>query len=248
LRPGWSRRPAHKGLAAVVAISGSLLISSTAPALLEGAGYSRTDIYRGEKSGWNAYGVSFAGDSRRPTAVYETCRAIEESCRCAETDATRLARERLCPRPHGSIEYRGVPADTGGRPVELSDDVIPSTVRSKIADNQLFANLSEVDATAGDNDDAPAAAPGPARVSKLTKLSAARIPRHRATPTLRVVGCARCGVQVAQSSPGRAKSFILMSFLDTARAARSPRREHPPSGVARQREAPRVAGWILRRG
>ena len=86
-------RLARKGLAAVIAISGSLLISSSAPALLEGAGYSPTNIYRGEKSGWNDYGVSFVGDSRRPDDIYETCRPIEEGCGCAETAAAWLAHE-----------------------------------------------------------------------------------------------------------------------------------------------------------
>jgi len=225
-------KPTRKTFAAVAAIAGSLMISSTAPALLEGASFRAID------------GGDKAGGAPLSRPIDETVSAAGDS------GSASLTLEQICSRPDAFIEYRG--ANAVSRSVELNDDVIPSTVRSKIADNQLFTNLPDVAATVDDNDDSargsPTNASSRADMSKLAKLSAALIQRTRVRVTFRPAGCSRCGEQVAQLSASRGKSFVLMSFLNIARNARPVRREHLPSGVARQREVPRVTAWVLRRG
>lgn len=272
LRAGKRTR---EGFAAAVAVAGSLIISSTAPALIEGAGARATDIHRNDNSGLDRYGALLTGDSYRPADVFAATGAASSflteaypiagshSCNPSEkinttvpatgVSAPALAtHEGICFGPHDVIEYYEFHGNADRRSVDRNTDGVPPTVRSHLADNQLFQVRPVVVATADDGEyesrESPANASRSPNVSTRAKLSPALTSHARGASALRPAGCSRCPGQVAQSSPRRAKSFAFVFPSDFFRNARSVRRERLPSGVARQREAPRVAAWNFPRG
>ena len=269
VRPGhdpWTMGEAGKrmrqGFAAAVAIAGSLMISSTAPALLEGAGAGSTDIRSNVDSGLDGYAALFTGDPYRSAdpfaalgaAPFSLTEAGYTSFGCdqsSEIDTTMSAtgrsasasprQEGICFGQHDAIEYFAIPRNPDRRSVDFNTGV-PSTVRSHIVDNQLFRDRPAVVARSHSAD-----ASRTRKVSTLAKFSTAMTARTRRPWTLPPVGCSRCPAQVVQSSPRRAKAFAFLFPADFFRNVRSIRRERLPSGIARQREAPRVAAWNFRR-
>jgi hypothetical protein len=277
VRPGpnpWSlraRKRTREAFAAAVGIAGWLMISSTAPALLEGANTRAIDIHGKDNPGLDGYGALLTGDSYQsadilaaagaassslteayPLAGSHSCDKLRENNMTlpATGDSASALRTRggFCFGPHDVIEYYALHRNSDRRSVDISHDGVPSTVRSPIADNQLFQDLPSVVATADDDDDEFREPSRPSKVSPQAKSSTAPTAHARGASRLRPVGCSRCPGQVAQSSPRRAKSFAVVLAMDFFRNARSVRRERLPSGVARQRETPRVAVWYFRRG
>jgi hypothetical protein len=262
LSPGqrrvWAGRRIGKGLAVVAAIAGSLMVSSTAPALLEGGG--RANVHGAANPAADGYGRLFIGDryasvgaaSYLPTEVDQRAdwRLCDPSSRIDTTmpstadSPPRLsaAREGICFGPHDAIEYYEMPANAERRPAGPDDVDVPWAVRSQLVDSRLFEERLPV------SRESPAKQTRPARVSAPAKLSRAFASRAPESPAWRPAGCSRCAGQIGRSSPRRAKSLAFVFPLDFLRHARSVRRERLPSGIARQREAPQVAVWSIRRG
>ncbi len=254
-----------RGLAAVVAIAGSLMISSTAPALLEGASDRAADIHGDVNPAEDGYGALLPGDRSAevfasagyaipteadPLAGRRGCdlsSGIDTTAPLAADSApasgpAQSAREGICFGPHDVIEYYELRGNADPCSVDSDYAGVPSAVRSRIADTQLFQDRLSV------SRESPAKASRQRNVSTLAKVPAAATRRAHEAPALRLAGCSRCVGQAAQSSPGRAKPFAIVLAMDLFRNARSVRREHLQSGVARQREAPRLAAWNPRRG
>ena len=273
------RKRTCKGFAAAVAVAGSLVLSSTAPALLESATDRAKDLSGYDSivdSGLEGFGVLATGDSYRsadlsaaaggasslPTEAYP----LAGTHRCnpssglnttvpATDDSTSASPtyESICLGPHDVIEYYVLNRNADRRPVEFDYKGVPSTVRSHIADTQLFRDPPTVIATAeqGDYESREPHSPGTsgtAHLSMPAKPSSAPTSHKRRASTVHPSGCSRCPAQVVQSSPRRARTFAFVFPMDFFRHARFIRREHLPGGVARQREAPRVAAWNLRPG
>ncbi len=273
------RKRTCKGFAAAIAVAGSLMISSTAPALLGSAsdrakdlsGYDSTVNSSLEGFGALATGNSYrsadvsaaaGGASSLPTEAYP----LAGTRRCnpssginttvpATDDSTSASptHEGICFGPHDVIEYYVFHGNADRRPVDFDYNGVPSTVRSHIADSQLFRDLPTVVATAGEGgyesrEPHSAGTSGTAHLSMPAKRSSAPTSHKRRASTVHPSGCSRCPAQVVQSSPRRARTFAFVFQIDFFRHARSVRREHLPGGVARQREGPRVAAWNLQPG
>jgi hypothetical protein len=270
------RKRARKGFATAVVVAGSLMMPSTAPALLKSASDRATDLsgYNSTvDSGLEGFGALAAGDSYRsadlfaaaggasslPTEAYP----LTGTRRCnpssgintivpAANDSTSASptHEGICFGPHDMIEYYVFRGNADRRPVDFDYNGVPSTVRSHIADSQLFRDPPTVVATA-EQGDYESREPHSARTSRTAHLStpakpsSAPISHKRRASTLHPSGCSRCPAQIVQSSPRRARTFAFVFPIDFFRHARSGRGEHLPGGVARQREAPRVAAWNL---
>jgi hypothetical protein len=262
----WTGRRISKDLAAVAALAGSLMISSTAPALLEG-GDRATDVRGAVNPAADGYGTLFIGDryfhvfasagaaaSSLPTEADP--RADGRLCDLSSgidttmpstadpAPAPRLsaAREGICFGPQDAIEYYELPRNAERRPVGPDDVDVPWAVRSQLVDSRLFEDRLPA------SRETPAKQHQPASVSTRAKASRAFASRARETITWRPAGCSRCARQVDRSSPRRAKSLAFVFPLDFLRHARSVRRERLPSGVARQREAPELTAWSIRTG
>jgi hypothetical protein len=261
-RPRQARRPTRNGLAAAVAIAGSLVISSTAPAVIEGASDRATDMFGDVYSGFDRYGASFIGDSRRSTDLLgavggafasstETLAGSEICSQLSEIDATAPAtgdsapasptRGRFCFGPHDVIEYYPLAENADQPSVDLASDHIPSAVRSNIPDSRLIVATED-----DDGYDSRDSSESGSRTSKASARSKSNSRRREASISP-LVGCARCVGQVAQTSPKPAKLFAFVFPRDFFRSVRSVRRERLPTGVARQREANRVVAWNFRR-
>jgi len=279
------RKRTCKGFAAAVAVAGSLMISSTAPALLESASDRAKDLsgYDGAvDSGPAGFGALAAGDSYRSADVFAAAGGASslptEACplagtrRCnsssginttvpAADDSTSASttHEGICFGPHDVIEYCVFEGNADRRPVDFEYNGVPSTVRSHIADSQLFRDPPTVVATA-EQGDYEIREPYSARTSGTAHLLMPAKPssaptshkrrastsHNRRASTSHPSGCSRCPAQVVQSSPRRARTFAFVFPMDFFRHARSVRREHLPEGGPRQREAPRVVAWNLR--
>ncbi len=266
-RPGrrrvWAGRRTSKGLAAVAAIAGSLMISSTAPALLEG-GDRAADVHGAVNSAADGYGRLFIGgryahvfasvgaasslpteaDPRADGRLCDPSSGIDTTMPSTADRAPRLsaAREGICFGPHDAIEYYELPGNAKRRPVGPDDVDVPWAVRSQLVDSRLFEGRVPASRKS------PAKQSRPASVSARAKASRAFASRAPETPAWRPAGCSRCAGQIDRSSPRRAKSLAFVFPLDFLRHARSVRRERLPSGVARQREAPEMTAWSIRRG
>jgi len=269
------RKRTCKGFAAAAAVAGSLMISSTALALLDASdrakdlsGYNST-----VDSGLEGFGALATGDSYRSADVSATAGGASSlpteayplagTRRCnpssginttvPEADYPTSAsptHEGICFGPHDVIEYYVFHGNADRRPVDFDYNGVPSTVRSHIADSQLFRDPPTVVATAEQGDyesrePHSAGTSGTAHLSMPAKPSSAPTSHKRRVSTLHPSGCSRCPAQVVQSSPRRARTFAFVFPMDFFRHARSVRREHLPGGGARQREAPRVAAWNL---
>jgi hypothetical protein len=262
-RRAWTGRRISKDLAAVAALAGSLMISSTAPALLEGGdraaevrgavnpaadGYGR--LFIGDRyshvfasAGAVASSLPIEADPRADGRLCDPSSGIDTTMPSTADAPPRLsaAREGICFGPHDAIEYYELPRNAERRPVGPDDDV-PWAVRSQLVDSRLFEDRLPA------SRETPAKQPRPASVSTRAKASRAFASRARETSTWRPAGCSRCARQVDRSSPRRAKSLAFVFPLDFLRHARSVRREHLPSGVAREREAPELTAWSIRTG
>jgi hypothetical protein len=263
VHPGPGRRTqarrARNGLAAAVAIAGSLVISTTALALLEHVSDRATEVFGEVDQGLDGYGELFVGDSHRSTDLFaavdsassstesyrlatsESCRQPSEIHATAPTKGdsapTLSTRGRFCFRPHDVIEYYPLAGNDDRRSVDLAYDV-PSAVRSNIADSRLIAASEDEDAY--DFRNFPESA---LRRSKAPSRSNAR---RREASIMHLVGCARCVGQVGQTLHKPAKLSAFVFPRDFFRSDRSVRQERLPTGVARQRGADRVIAWNFR--
>ena len=258
-RGGWSLRT-RIGFAAAVAIVGSIVISSTAPAVLEGASDRDRDLVSKVNSGVDGSGALTLGDlsvgvltsagdaSSLPTKVSSL--GIRSCNQSSEIDTTvpatggsasaSPAREGFCFGQHDVIEYYEIRRNTDRRSVDLNDNGVPSAVRSHIVDSQLILDRPAVVAK---SDDASAGAAQRTNPAARAGGSVAPASHTRRAWIFHPVGCSRCAGQVARSSPRRAKPFAVALLADFFRNARSVRRERLLSGVARQRAPARVAAW-----
>src|SRR5208337_4314079 len=273
----WAeRKRTRKGFAAAVAVAGSLMISSTALALHQSASDRAKDLSGYDStvdSGLEGFGALATGDSYRSTDIFAAAGGASSlpteayplagTHRCspssginttvpATEDSTSASptHEGICFGPHDVIEYYVFHGNADRRPVEFDYNGVPATVRSHIADSQLFRDPPTVVATAEQGDyesrePYSARTSGTAHLSMPAKPSSAPTSHKRKASTLHPSGCSRCPAQVVQSSPRRARTFAFAFPMDFFRHARSVRREHLPGGVGRQREAPRVAAWNL---
>jgi hypothetical protein len=261
-RPTPASRRARNGFAAAVAILGSLVISTTAPALLEDASDRATDILGDVNWGLDGYGALFM-DPHRSTDLFAAVGAASSS----STEAYPLAGSEICSRrsgiatapatgdsapasptrgrvcfgPHDMIEYYPLAGNADRPSVDLAYDHIPSAVRSNIADSVLIVATND-----DDQYESRKSSESGRRSSKASAQSRSNS-RRREASVLRLVGCARCVGQVA-TSPKPARLFAFVFPRDFFRSVRSIRRERLPTGVARQRDARRVVAWNFRRG
>ncbi len=266
VHPGPGRRTqarrARNGLAAAVAIAGSLVISTTALALLEHVSDRATEVFGDVDQGLDGYGELFIGDPHRSTDLFaaidgasssstESYRlATSESCsQPSEIHATAPTkgdsaptlptRGRFCFGPHDVIAYYPLAGNDDRPSVDLAYDNIPSAVRSNIADSRLVAASEDEDAYDSRN--------FPASGSRGLKAPSRSNARRRVASIMRLVGCARCAGQVGQTSPKPAKLFAFVFPRDFFWSARFVRQERLPTGVARQRGADRIIAWNFRR-
>ena len=161
-----ARKRTHAFISAAAATAVCLTISSTAPALLEGANTRPMDDYSDGGSGIAGLPDLFPDGSRQSAGVFAAVGYASSSPSeaaasydCIETpeipttaataggSASAAATNGgiICLGAHDAIEFhllRGK-ADSGG--VELAMDVVPSSVRSHIADDQLFLSTSHDD-------------------------------------------------------------------------------------------------------
>ena len=242
-----ARKRAHAFISAAAATAVCLTISSTAPALLEGASIRPMDDFSDGGSGIGGLRNLFPDDSRQSVSVFAAVgyastspSEAAASYDCVETPAASTMGGSasaaptnggiICLGPHDAIEFHELRgnADRGG--VEHAMDVVPSSVRSHIADDQLFVSTSHDDGSVPR--ESSGNTPG-RKASNLERRSTASISHARKGSSLHIAGCSRCG-QIVQSSPRRAKSFVVALAMDFVRAVRS-------AGAPRHRGAPRAA-------
>jgi hypothetical protein len=260
----WAGSRTSKALAVVAAIAGSLMTSSTAPALLEGARDGAVDVHGAVNPGADGYARLSIGDryahvfasagaasslsvEADPLAGGPLCdpsSGIDTSMTSTADSARKLSagREGLCFGPHGAIEYYESFGNAERRSAGAEDVNVPWAVRSQLVDSRLFEGRLSA------SRESPARRSRPTHVSAPAKVSRTFASRAPETSAWRPTGCSRCPGQVVRSSPRRAKSLALVFPWDVLRNARSVRRERLPSGVARQREAPQMTAWSIRRG
>ncbi len=160
-----ARKRAHALISATAATAVCLTISSTAPALLEGASIRPMDEFSDGGSGIGGLRNLFPDDSRQSVSVfaavgYASTSPAEAAASydCVETPAASTMGGSasaaptnggiICLGPHDAIEFHELRgnADRGG--VEHAMDVVPSSVRSHIGDDQLFVSTSHDDGSA----------------------------------------------------------------------------------------------------
>ena len=110
VHPGPGRRTqarrARNGLAAAVAIAGSLVISTTALALLEHVSDRATEVFGDVDQGLDGYGELFIGDPHRSTDLF----AAIDGASSSSTESYRLATSESCSQPseiHATAPTKG---------------------------------------------------------------------------------------------------------------------------------------------
>jgi hypothetical protein len=139
------------------------------------------------------------------------------------------------------VEYDAVRRDPDRSAAKPYGDGVPYAVRTPLADEQLFTKAPALVAAAPDQSLARAS---PHKISNASKPRAARA---RKAASLRVSGCSRCLGPTRHASPRRGNLFASLFSGDFLRSARYVRRGNRPSGVAQQRETPRLTVWSFRR-
>ncbi len=159
------RARASVPLAAATAVC--LTFSSTAPALLEGGNDRPMDVYSDHGSGLGGLRDLFPDDTRQSVGVFAgvgyASSASNEPARydCMETPeisatagtasgsaSTAPTNGIICLGAHDAIEFHQLRGNADRGAVELAMDVVPSSVRSHIADDQLFVSASVDDGSA----------------------------------------------------------------------------------------------------
>lgn len=258
-----AKKHARKSFAAAVATASLFMISSTAPASLEGASARATAI-PGDEAGLYGNAGLFARVSYRSAEVFADYASVSptEACPlagslgCGESPPAQLTsdpatafslNEPSCLGPNGAFETQTFRFNAVGGQYLYTCAGAPSAVRSTIADSELLQSLPAVAAPYGEDvyesHVSPANGPSTRTASILAKLSAAPTRLARPASSLRPAGCSRCAGQIAQFPPTRAKSSAFVLSLNFFRKPRLFRRERLPGGVARQREAPQLAAW-----
>ena len=244
-----ARKRAHAFIAAAAATAVCLTVSSTAPALLEGANTRPMDDYSDGGSGIAGLRDLLTDGSRQSAGVFAAPSAPRPPLRARRRRVTTVSKRQPLRRwavpllqrrqtAESSVlarmtrlnfmSFAGMRIAAGSK---LAIDVVPSSVRSHIADDQLLVSTFHDDGSVPR--ESSGSTPG-RKASNPERRSTASISHARKGSPLHIAGCSRCAGAIVHSSPRRAKSFVVALAMDFVRAIRS-------AGVPRHRGAPRAA-------
>ena len=223
-----------------------LTISSTAPALLEGGSLMPIGDFSEDNSDLSRLREVFAvagyvSSSSSDTAAGNDCVETQEIPTAAATTggsaSTAPTHGMICLGSHDTIEFHDLRGNADPSAGELAMDVVPSSVRSQIADDQFFASTSDHNGSISREPSGNASA---SKATNPAKGSTGTRSHARKMSSLRVAGCSRCAGQIIPSSRRRARSFAVAFAMDLIRTVRS-------AGAPRHGEAPHAIAWYFRR-